>query len=817
MRLLLLVLASFLYCATEAQSLPRSIKVGSVSVKYDSYAKAIIEKEILSLNNNRKYLDVLVNKMLIYFPVIERVLADAGVPDEIKYLCVQESVFDPEAISISGAVGYWQFKTETAKEIGLRVDGVIDERKHLAASTKAAAFYLNRSNQLLNNWMTTLLSYRIGQGGIKNHPASDWMNKKEITVTSTTDWYLLRFLAHRFLLETEYNRAKNNPKNDFLYEYSNSKGKNITDIASELGVAPSVVALNNVWLKSATVPNDKDYIVYVPMTSQKYKELNLKNSNQKFDENKNINIQDLGFPVLVRLTQGNSKTEPIYFEINGKKGILAIDGDTPESIAQRADISINKFLRFNDLDEGSRIVPNEVYYLKKKDHRAMVAYHTVDGTETLWSISQMYGIHLEDLMAKNRIPQIQRLQKGRLLWLMETRPDGPIQYVETAKESPKLTKPEKTIIISTSPKEEEKKTTEKASEIIVKETKPASPIVIADTKEKVISKEISPAVPPKENIPEVDKAKKPQISVEPVNPTKSLDEKVITTKEINNHTVLLKETYFSIAQLYDMKVVELLALNSLKLDEKLHVGQVLKVINIKPALISGANENEKKSNIKKQLDKETIANNSNGKNNVGNTDKSIKVIQEEKTITKPNIATKEEKDIAVKQPANNTNTSKILTKDETEIIKPEAPKVITKEDADKKSIDTSKAHFRVIHKVSAGQTLFSIAKLYGVTVTEIKTWNKLTSNIVEIDQELVFLRSNIKLVEEKDSVITNVVPKVQKEINKLNADSVYHSMKAGETVFRVSKIYGVKVEQIVKWNKLKNFSMSVGQKLLIMK
>ncbi len=360
----------FSYTLSRAQSLPRSIKVGAINVKYDSYAKGIIEKEIQSLNNNRKYLDVLVDKMALHFPVIEKILADAGIPDEIKYLCVQESVFDPDAISISGAVGYWQFKSETAKEIGLRVDGMVDERKHLAASTKAAAIYLNRSNLLLNNWMTTVLSYRIGQGAIKNHPATDWANKKEITVTNTTDWYLLRFLAHRYLLEIEYNKVKNNAKSDFLYEYSNSKGKSINEIANELSVAPSVIAVNNVWLKSSTVPKDKDYIVYVPMTLQKYKEMSQNNANQKNDGNKN-STNDLGFPVLVRLTQGNSKTEPIYFEINGKKGIMAIEGDTPESIANRADINLHRFLKYNDLDIDSRIIPNEVYYLKKKDHKAM--------------------------------------------------------------------------------------------------------------------------------------------------------------------------------------------------------------------------------------------------------------------------------------------------------------------------------------------------------------------------------------------------------------------------------------------------------------
>ena len=775
----LVVLMLFSYTLSRGQSLPRSIKVGSINVKYDSYAKGIIEKEIQSLNNNRKYLDVLVDKMAIHFPVIEKILADAGIPDEIKYLCVQESVFDPDAISISGAVGYWQFKSETAKEIGLRVDGIVDERKHLAASTKAAAIYLNRSNSLLNNWMTTVLSYRIGQGAIKNHPATDWANKKEITVTNTTDWYLLRFLAHRYLLEIEYNKVKNNAKSDFLYEYSNSRGKSITEIANELSVAPSVIAVNNVWLKSSSVPKDKDYIVYVPMTTQKFKELSQNNANQKNDGNKN-NTNDLGFPVLVRLTQGNSKTEPIYFEINGKKGIMAIEGDTPESIARRADVNLHRFLKYNDLDIDSRIIPNEVYYLKKKDRKAMVAYHTVQDTETLWSISQMYGIYLEDLMAKNRIASLQRLQKGRLLWLIDTRPDTPIQYVEM----PKVNPVEKTVIVSTPPKQVDttksvvildKPKEEKSTEVPIKDNKPSGSGVIDN---RVTTKESTVPVA-KDNTQVSDKTR--PIFTDPAGPPKIIIEEKIVTKELKNHTVLAKDTYFSIAQLYDMKIGELLTLNDLRLDEKLRVGQVIKVYKVRSTPISGAYESEKKLDGKKD---EKVA------------------------------------DVKVKEPTDRTptiinNPSKVLTKDDPANTKTEIPRIITKEEVDRKNLEAIKNSSRNIHTVNAGETLYSIAKLHGVTVADLKAWNDLTTNTVEIDQQLWFSKNSSKFVETSD--YGAVTPKPIKKVVKPSENNIYHTMKVGETVFKVSQIYGVTVEQIVKWNNLKNFSVSVGQRILIKK
>jgi membrane-bound lytic murein transglycosylase D len=82
--------------------------------------------------------------------------------------------------------------------------------------------------------------------------------------------------------------------------------------------------------------------------------------------------------VLKRFSPANTNpNEPIYYEINGKKGILALEGDTPEKIAERGDVSLKKFLKYNDLEDNERIIPNQVYYLRKKDRKAQVAFHTV--------------------------------------------------------------------------------------------------------------------------------------------------------------------------------------------------------------------------------------------------------------------------------------------------------------------------------------------------------------------------------------------------------------------------------------------------------
>ena len=64
-----------------------------------------------------------------YFPYIESKLAEAGLPDDIKYLAVAESALLTYSLSKKGARGPWQFMSLAARSNGLRRNGIIDERR----------------------------------------------------------------------------------------------------------------------------------------------------------------------------------------------------------------------------------------------------------------------------------------------------------------------------------------------------------------------------------------------------------------------------------------------------------------------------------------------------------------------------------------------------------------------------------------------------------------------------------------------------------------------------------------------------------------
>jgi len=85
-----------------------------------------------------------------YRPLVEKTLADEGVPDDIKYLPFVESAYNPEAYSRVGAAGLWQIMPKTAVTLGLSLNATIDERLDPAAATRGAAIYLSRSRKTLS-------------------------------------------------------------------------------------------------------------------------------------------------------------------------------------------------------------------------------------------------------------------------------------------------------------------------------------------------------------------------------------------------------------------------------------------------------------------------------------------------------------------------------------------------------------------------------------------------------------------------------------------------------------------------------------------
>lgn len=101
-----------------------------------------------------------------YMPIFEQALEKRGMPLELKYIPVIESALDPNAVSPVGASGLWQFMLETARNQGLEVNSLVDERRDPYRSSDAAADYFKKLYDIYGDWSLAIAAYNCGPGNV---------------------------------------------------------------------------------------------------------------------------------------------------------------------------------------------------------------------------------------------------------------------------------------------------------------------------------------------------------------------------------------------------------------------------------------------------------------------------------------------------------------------------------------------------------------------------------------------------------------------------------------------------------------------------
>lgn len=207
-----------------------------------------------------------------WFPIIEPILAENGVPDDFKYLAVIESGLT-DVVSPAGATGFWQFMRTTGREYGLEINNEVDERYHIEKATAAACDYLKDAYEKYGTWSMAAASYNMGMNGLnKQTKRQDVYNYYDLLLNAETGRYMYRILAIKEILSKPAQYGFHFRPQDLYPAYDTrtvalTEGvDNFADFAADNGINYKILKILNPWLRDTYLTNAarKEYEIKLP-------------------------------------------------------------------------------------------------------------------------------------------------------------------------------------------------------------------------------------------------------------------------------------------------------------------------------------------------------------------------------------------------------------------------------------------------------------------------------------------------------------------------------------------------------------------------
>ena len=254
-------------------NLNKSFDFAGEPVPMDNFdARERLDRE-LTENSYRHGKNMLnLKKAQRYFPMIEKILAENGVPDDFKYVAVAESDLS-NAVSPAGARGFWQFMRPTARDYGMEVTATVDERYHIEMSTRAACKHIIKLKKIMGNWTLAAAAYNVGQTRLKREATAQRATSfYDLNLNQETSRYLFRLIAFKEIMQNPQDFGFDlggegyQPLDDFAVVEVNKTIPNLGDFAQKYGTSYRMLKLYNPWLISTSLANKsgKQYFIKIP-------------------------------------------------------------------------------------------------------------------------------------------------------------------------------------------------------------------------------------------------------------------------------------------------------------------------------------------------------------------------------------------------------------------------------------------------------------------------------------------------------------------------------------------------------------------------
>lgn len=207
-----------------------------------------------------------------WLPRITEILKANNIPEDFKYLPLIESGL-VNGVSPKQAVGYWQIREASGKELGLEITKEVDERYDPIKSTEAACKYLKKAHDKFGNWTIVAASYNRGVAGINSDLKEQKVtNYYDAHLNEETSRYVFRLLAIKEIFEHP-DKYGFKLKQDHLYHPEPIKQVEVTETIKDLvafaqaqGSNYKLLKRHNPWLRQnkLTVKKGKKYLIELP-------------------------------------------------------------------------------------------------------------------------------------------------------------------------------------------------------------------------------------------------------------------------------------------------------------------------------------------------------------------------------------------------------------------------------------------------------------------------------------------------------------------------------------------------------------------------
>lgn len=350
-----------------------------------------------------------------YLDTMKQIFAENDLPENLVYLPLIESGFNPFAKSHAGAAGMWQFMRSTGKQYNLKITSRVDERRDPLSSTRAAAQLLAHNYEETQSWPLAITAYNFGLQGIKN--AVKTMESENIAdIIEQYDGSRFGFASRNFYVE--FLAAL-----DICLRYTEHFGE--IEVREPLAI---------------TQVNLPDYVSaktlgkYSPLTETEIKKLNPALHSSVFNKggflpkNYKLNIPleqkarfETGYASIPRLLKY------AYLPVKARHRVKK--GETLSAIAKRYKSSVKAIARANGIRNPRKIragqvlkIPGGYVALARNSSPTSVTQsdsgvktHTVKKGQTLSTIAKMHNRSVKSITSLNDIKNPRKIKAGQVL------------------------------------------------------------------------------------------------------------------------------------------------------------------------------------------------------------------------------------------------------------------------------------------------------------------------------------------------------------------------------------------------------------------